>query len=280
MKLSKFLLLGALASSLGGLLFGFDTAVISGAEQGLKKYFDLSPFAHGFTNSIALIGTVVGAILAFLPAQHFGRKKSLIAIGFLYAISALGCALTGVWEWFILFRFIGGVGVGASSVIGPLYISEISPSAYRGRLVGLFQFNIVLGILLAFVSNYFINMYIQVESWRWMLGIEMIPAILFLGLTFKIPKSPRWLIENNMLEEGVLVLRLLGDVSPQTTLERIRRSLKGKTKKENLFQGKYLKPILLVFLMATFNQFSGINAIMYYAPRIFEMSGLATDTAF
>jgi len=280
MSLSKKLLTGAIVSSLGGLLFGFDTAVISGAEQGLKGFFELDAISHGFTNSIALIGTIIGAIFAFIPAQYWGRKKSLLIIGAFFGLSALGCAFTSSWELFLFYRFLGGLGVGASSVIAPMYISEISPSSHRGRLVGLFQFSIVFGILLAFISNYFLKIQISVDAWRWMLGVEAVPALFFFILTFFIPKSPRWLIIKGREEEGLKTLRELGDIKANETFEKIKGSLNKNKVKESLFQKKYFKPILLVFLMATFNQFSGINAIMYYAPRIFEMSGIAEDSAF
>jgi|TARA_R100000501_G_C2621246_1_gene114493 sugar porter (SP) family MFS transporter len=280
MGLSKKLLTGAIVSSLGGLLFGFDTAVISGAEQGLKEFFNLNAISHGFTNSIALIGTIIGAIFAFIPAQYWGRKKSLLIIGAFFGLSALGCAFTSSWELFLFYRFLGGLGVGASSVIAPMYISEISPSSHRGRLVGLFQFSIVFGILLAFISNYFLKIQISVDAWRWMLGVEAVPALFFFILTFFIPKSPRWLIIKGNGEDGLKTLRELGDLKANETFDRIKGSLNKDKVKESLFQKKYFKPILLVFLMATFNQFSGINAIMYYAPRIFEMSGIAEDSAF
>ncbi|HEY9183881.1 MAG TPA: sugar porter family MFS transporter [Salegentibacter sp.] len=280
MALSKKLLTGAIVSSLGGLLFGFDTAVISGAEQGLKVFYGLDPVAHGFTNSIALIGTIIGAIFAFWPAQELGRKKSLLFIGFLFGLSAIGCALTSNWELFLLYRYLGGLGVGASSVIAPMYISEISPATHRGRLVGLFQFSIVFGILLAFISNYFLKTEIQNDAWRWMLGVEAVPALIFFLLTFFIPKSPRWMIIKGNDEEGLNILKQLGDLKAKETFDSIKNSLQQNVKKEKLFQSKYFRPILLVFLMATFNQFSGINAIMYYAPRIFEMSGIGQDSAF
>ncbi|MGY5846598.1 sugar porter family MFS transporter [Salegentibacter sp. HM20] len=280
MKLSKQLLTGAIVSSLGGLLFGFDTAVISGAEQGLKEFFELDAISHGFTNSIALIGTIIGAIFAFWPAQKFGRKNSLLVIGAFFGLSAIGCALTSNWELFLFFRFLGGLGVGASSVIAPMYISEISPASHRGRLVGLFQFSIVFGILLAFISNYFINLNIDFEAWRWMLGVEAIPAGIFFILTFFITKSPRWIIFQGRDTEGLEILKNLGDKEASKTLSNIKNSLNNNVKKDNLFQRKYFKPLMLVFLMATFNQFSGINAIMYYAPRIFEMSGIGKDSAF
>ena len=280
MQLKRKLLIGAVVSSLGGLLFGFDTAVISGAEQGLKAFYMLDNFAHGFTNSIALIGTIIGAIFAFSPAQHLGRKKSLSIIGLFFGLSALGCGLTDNWYLFLFWRFLGGLGVGASSVIAPMYISEISPSDYRGRLVGLFQFSIVFGILLAFISNYFLKINMSSDSWRWMLGVEAIPAFIFFGLVFLIPKSPRWLVLRKRYEESFVILKALGEANPEERLQTIKGSFEQKKEQEKLFQRKYLKPLILVFLMATFNQFSGINAIMYYAPRIFEAAGIAKDSAF
>ena len=280
MQLKRKLLIGAVVSSLGGLLFGFDTAVISGAEQGLKAFYLLDNFAHGFTNSIALIGTIIGAIFAFSPAQHLGRKKSLSIIGLFFGLSALGCGLTDNWHLFLFWRFLGGLGVGASSVIAPMYISEISPSDYRGRLVGLFQFSIVFGILLAFISNYFLKINMSSDSWRWMLGVEAIPEFIFFGLVFLIPKSPRWLVFRKRYEESFVILKALGEANPEERLQTIKGSFEQKKEQEKLFQRKYLKPLILVFLMATFNQFSGINAIMYYAPRIFEAAGITKDSAF
>ncbi|MDN3670475.1 sugar porter family MFS transporter [Echinicola jeungdonensis] len=280
--MSKKLFLGAIVAALGGLLFGFDTAVISGAEQSIKEVFGLDSFQHGFTNAIALIGTIIGAMFAGKPGDRFGRRNSLIVLAIFYAVSAIGCALTVSWEAFIFYRFLGGLGVGASSVLGPMYISEIAPAAFRGRLVGLFQFNIVFGILLAFLSNFVINLNIEVDAWRWMLGVEAVPAVLFLGLLFLIPKSPRWLVKMDRNAEAFFVLEKLGNKLPQKTLQSIKDSLRedrqlGHVK---LFSKKYSYPLLLAFLLATFNQFSGINAIMYYAPRIFGMTGLAEDTAF
>lgn len=280
MDLNRKILAGAVVSSLAGLLFGYDTAVISGAEQGLKTFYQLNSVAHGFTTSIALIGTIFGAILAFFPAQKWGRKNSLILIGFFYALSAVGCAYTDSWKLFLLYRFVGGLAVGASSVIAPMYISEIAPSSHRGRLVGLFQFSIVFGILLAFLCNYFIKINMGEDAWRYMLGLEAVPATIFFMLAFLIPLSPRWLIINNRLSEGAKILRNLGDVNSQITVRVIQDSIGNPEAKEGLFQRKYFRPLMLAFLMATFNQFSGINAIMYYAPRIFEMSGIAEDSAF
>ena len=280
MRLNSKILWGSIVSSLAGLLFGFDTAVISGAEQGLMYYFESDPLAHGITTSIALVGTIFGAIFAFLPAQKWGRKHSLLVIAFLYALSAIGCALTSSWGLFLFYRLAGGLAVGASSVIAPMYISEISPKDYRGRLVGLFQFSIVFGILLAFISNYLINDAVEDNAWRWMLGVEAIPATIFFVLAFFIPRSPRWLILTGRKEEALRNLSQLEAGDPEISYRRISESDNTRGGKDALFQKKYARPILLVFLMATFNQFSGINAIMYYAPRIFEMSGIAEDSAF
>ncbi|AWW32770.1 MFS transporter [Echinicola strongylocentroti] len=279
--MTKKLFLGAIVASLGGLLFGFDTAVISGAEQSIKDVFHLEGFAHGFTNAIALIGTIFGAMFAGKPGDAFGRRNTLVVLAVFYAVSALGCAYSSSWEGFLFYRFLGGLGVGASSVLGPMYISEIAPAQYRGRLVGLFQFNIVFGILLAFFSNYIINNLIDQEAWRWMLGVEALPAALFLVLLFTIPQSPRWLVKMGREDEALQVLQKLGTLNPTQTFTEIKDSLykDQASKKVRLFSKQYSYPLLLAFLLATFNQFSGINAIMYYAPRIFGMTGLAEDTA-
>lgn len=271
----------ALIASLGGLLFGFDTAVISGAEQSIKEVYELDGFWHGFTNSIALIGTIIGAMCCGKPADKFGRRDTLIVLALFYMISAIGCAFAGSWFSLLFFRLLGGFGVGASSVIGPMYISEIAPPKLRGRLVAMFQFNIVFGMLLAFFSNYLLNSYLAENVWRWMLGVEAVPAFLFFSTLFFIPKSPRWLMLQNRDQEAVKVIESSGIKNvPQVVLE-IKESLKLKRerKTEKLFSKKFRFPLLLAFLFATFNQFSGINAIMYYAPRIFEMTGLAKDTA-
>ena len=280
-NMNKKLLLASVVAALGGLLFGFDTAVISGAEQSIKSVFHLDGFWHGFTNSIALIGTIIGAIFCSRPTDKYGRRNVLIVLAVFYAVSAIGSGLAGSWFSFLFYRFLGGLGVGASSVIGPMYISEISPARYRGRLVALFQFNIVFGILVAFFSNYLINALVPVDAWRWMLGVETLPAVLFFGLLFLIPESPRWLVHKNREEEAGKVLVSLGNENPQQVLGEIEESLKSEKQgvKEKLFSGKYSFPIMLAFLLATFNQFSGINAIMYYAPRIFEMTGLGKDAA-
>lgn len=271
----------ALIASLGGLLFGFDTAVISGAEQTIKEVYNLDGFWLGFTNSIALIGTIIGTIICGRPADKYGRKKSLQFLATLYIISALGCAFASSWYMLLFFRFVGGLGVGASSVIGPMYISEIAPAKQRGRLVAMFQFNIVLGILVAFFSNYIINLYITNEAWRWMLGVQVIPSVLFFVLLFLIPESPRWLLLKQKDAKAIQVMNEIGFADAATVIKEIRENAASQhhVSNEKLFTRKYRFAILLAVVFATLNQFSGINAIMYYAPRIFEMTGLEKNTA-
>ena len=269
--------------AMGGFLFGFDTAVISGAEQSIQKLWKLSDTMHGFAVAIALYGTVIGALFGGIPADKLGRKKTLFWIGILYLISAIGSALAPDIITFMVFRFIGGVGVGASSVAAPLYIAEISPPEKRGKLVALFQFNIVLGILIAYVSNYFVQG-IGGQDWRFMLGIEALPALLFSVMVLSVPRSPRWLIvKRNNVEEATSVFKSLG-----MTAEHISQSiidiknsivLESSGKQEPLFSKKFSLPVMLAVLIAFFNQVSGINAIIYYAPRIFELTGSGADTA-
>lgn len=266
-----------MAASLGGFLFGFDTAVISGVEKSIQQLWSLDSFSHGFTVAAALIGTVAGSLLAGAPAERYGRKRMLQVIGLLYVVTSLVTALTNAWLPFVIFRMLGGVGVGASSVVGPLYISEIAPAHNRGRLVALFQFNIVSGILIAFVSNYLLSG-VGEESWRWMLGVQAIPSLVFFGLAFMIPESPRWLALHGRVDEARTVLNKIGEPEPEKALSQIQESV-ADNGKESLLSSKYAKPITYAVMLAIFNQLSGINAIMYYAPRIFEMSGLSKDTA-
>lgn len=273
-----FMFYVAFVASLGGLLFGFDTAVISGAEKSIQQIYGLSDFAHGFTIATALIGTIIGALICSKPVEKYGRLKALKIIALLYFFSALGSALIINWYSFMFFRFLGGIAVGASSVVGPMYIAEISPSHWRGRFVAFFQFNIVLGIVLAYVSNYLINGI--PHDWRWMLGILAIPALLFAILLFTVPESPRWLMKQNREDEARDSLNKIGEANIDKELSEIKESLATSTSTgEKLFQKKYFRPLMYAFLIATFNQLSGINAILYYAPRIFEMSGLFRDSA-
>jgi sugar porter (SP) family MFS transporter len=260
----------ALIAALGGFLFGFETAVISGAEKTIQGLWSLSSFWQGFTVAASLIGTVLGSLIAGQPAKKYGRKKVLKVIAIMYLLSAIGCASSSVWLLFITFRFIGGVAVGASSVVGPMYISEIAPAHLRGRLAGSFQLNIVAGIFIAYLTN-FLFVDLGDGAWRWMLGIMVVPAALFWLLVRTIPESPRWLILNDRDTEAVPILQRLGEMNVPQAIADIRASVAAHT--ETLFQKKYSKPILFAVVLAMFNQLSGINAIIYYAPRIFEMAG-------
>lgn len=280
MKNTNIVFRSAIVAALGGFLFGFDTAVISGVEKSIQQLWALDSFKHGFTIASALIGTVIGSLIAGIPSEKFGRKRVLQAIGLLYLVTSIVTALTSSWEIFVMFRFLGGVGVGASSVVGPMYISEISPAANRGKLVGLFQFNVVCGILIAFVSNYLL-FGVSEESWRWMLGVQAFPSLVFFVMVFFVPESPRWLIKQKRIDEAHKVFTQVGESNPKDAMLIIEESLHSEVgvKKESLFNGNYNKPVMFAMTLAMFNQFSGINAIMYYAPRIFEMTGLAKDTA-
>ncbi|MGZ3929404.1 MAG: MFS transporter, partial [Mucilaginibacter sp.] len=269
--------------ALGGFLFGFDTAVISGAEKSIQQFWNLSVFEHGLTISIALIGTVIGSILGSRPSDHFGRKNTLYFVAIAYLLSSLGTAFADNWYMFLVFRFLGGLGVGTSSVTAPIYISEVSPADRRGRLVGLFQFNVVLGILISYLSNYLISQFGD-TSWRWMLGVQAFPAIIFLILIRFIPESPRWLIlKKQATGKALEILRIINPLNCDQELISIQNSSLdsngNRSKKESIFSGHYNKPILLAMLFAFFNQVSGINAIIYYAPRIFEMAGLGAHSS-
>ncbi len=280
----------SLTAALAGFLFGFDTVVISGANQPIKEIWDTNWFLgdsiftfHGiFIMSMALWGTVLGSLFGGVPCDRLGRKKTLLWIGILYFVSAVGSALATEPYSFSFFRFIGGVGVGASSVAAPIYISEISTADNRGRLTALYQFNIVFGILIAFISNYLIGMIFKEDiAWRWMLGIEGLPALIYTLMVLKIPNSPRWLALKGK-EESLIIQSLtsLGNDQEQTSisLTKIKAALQETTEKtkEKLFSGKYNKPLILAFLIAFFNQLSGINFVLYYAPEILERAGLAS----
>jgi MFS transporter, SP family, arabinose:H+ symporter len=267
--------------ALGGFLFGFDTAVISGAEQAIQQIWELNTIQHGLTVSIALIGTVLGALFGGIPSDRIGRKNTLFWIGVLYLISAMGSALATDWYSFLFFRFIGGLGVGASSVAAPMYISEIAPAKSRGRMVAMFQFNVVFGILLAYVSNYLLQD-AGSNAWRWMLGVEAFPAILFVGLVLLVPKSPRWLVvKKGAIEEARAVLMQINPSTAEAELKAIiaSKDREGAGPVASLFSRKYSLPVMLAVLFAVFNQVSGINAIIYYAPRIFEMAGFEKSSA-
>ncbi len=270
----------SLIAALAGFLFGFDTVVISGADQQLQALWHSSDVFHGVVVvGIALWGTVVGAILGGIPTNRWGRKKTLIWIGVFYTVSALGSALAGDPITFAVFRFIGGLGVGASTVAAPSYISEIAPAKDRGKLVGMYQFNIVFGILIAFFSNYLLSG-IGDNAWRWMMGVEAFPAFLYTLMTFSIPKSPRWLLSKSRIEEAKKVLQ---NLNPRADIEKMILEINADGDRalshENIFMKKYRFPLILAFLIAFFNQLSGINAFLYYAPRILEEAGLGTSTA-
>ncbi len=274
--------LSTVVAALGGLLFGFDTAVISGTTEALQRIFDLDEFWLGFTVAIALIGTIVGAFSAGKPADRFGRRRVLFVLAVFYFISALGSALAQTWIPFLLYRFLGGLAVGGASVVAPMYIAEIAPAHLRGRLVAVNQLNIVSGILLAFFSNYVVSQLIEgAVAWRWMFGVEAFPSALFFVLLFFIPFSPRWLAKQGRTDEARAVLTQLGEPDVDRELSEIIASLQEEAgkKEANLFQRRYAFPILLALGIAMFNQLSGINALMYYAPRIFQQAGAAADDA-
>jgi sugar porter (SP) family MFS transporter len=278
----KNVFLWSLVIALGGFLFGFDTAVISGAEQSIQKYWSLNAFEHGLTVSIALIGTVLGSLLGAIPCDRLGRKKTLYCIAALYLISSLGTSLASNWYVFLVFRFMGGIGVGASSVTAPIYISEISPAERRGKLVGLFQFNVVFGIVVSYLSNYLIGLTGQ-HSWRLMLGIQAIPSAIFFLLLRYVPESPRWLIlKKNKVKEAREILDIINPATAdkiQTAIIESAHNDDPAEQKEPLFSFRYKTPVMLAILFAVFNQVSGINAIIYYAPRIFEMTGLGESSS-
>lgn len=281
MKNIRSLLYASIVAALAGFLFGFDTAVISGADKPIQELWQTSSLFHGtFIMSMALWGTVFGALFGGIPCDKYGRKNTLIAIGVLYFISAMGSALATDPFIFSFFRFIGGLGVGASSVAAPTYISEIAPASKRGRLVILYQFMIVLGILIAFLTNFIVGSVITENAWRWMLGLEAVPAFIYLAMVFGIPNSPRWLILHKKDEatarEIILALDPQQNVDEEITAINTTEKL---DKNNNFFSGKYTFPIVLAFLIAFFNQLSGINFVIYYSPRIFESAGLASSTA-
>jgi MFS transporter, SP family, arabinose:H+ symporter len=278
MKLNSFLLKATIVAALGGLLFGFDTAVIAGATKALSEVFGLSPASLGFTVASALWGTVLGSMLAGYPGDRFGRRDSLRILAVLYVLSALGCGFAWNWNSFVVARFIGGLAIGGSSVLGPMYIAEIAPARYRGRLVGLFQFNIVFGILLAYFSNYALGLLdLGSLEWRWKLGVAAIPSVAFFAMLFGIPRSPRWLVKKGRVDEAREVLRLTGETDYEQDLKDIVESIDAEhgLGSEPLFRSKYRLPIYLAIAIGMFNQLSGINAILYYLNDIFERAGFS-----
>ena len=278
MKLNAYLAKSTIVAALGGLLFGFDTAVISGTTSALTSTYDLSPTLLGVTVASALWGTILGAMLAGLPGERYGRRDSLRVMAILYLVSALGCAAAWNWTALVFFRCIGGLGIGGSSVLGPMYIAEIAPAKLRGRLVGFFQFNVVLGILLAYFSNYLIGLQrFGASEWRWELGVAAVPAALFFVMLFTIPRSPRWLVKKGRVEEARAVLQMTGDENFEHDLQEIVASIDIEQKQaaEKLFTRKYAFPIFLAVSIGMFNQLSGINAILYYLNDIFGHAGFS-----
>jgi sugar porter (SP) family MFS transporter len=275
----------SLTSALAGFLFGFDTVVISGAEQTIQSLWNLGPGLHGLAMGSALYGTVLGAMLGGWPTDRFGRKITLLFVGLLYVLSAVGCGFASGVGMFIAARFIGGVGIGISTVAAPLYISEISPPAYRGRLAGMFQFNIVFGILVSFASIALIAKLGGDQAWRWMLGIAAVPSLVYTLLCFALPESPRWLIaRKGDRAAGLEVLKLIEPAMPQGKLEAHADEILAASRSERpsgagFWTPQLRLPIMLAFLIAFFNQLSGINAVLYFAPRIFELTGLGQQAA-
>jgi SP family xylose:H+ symportor-like MFS transporter len=282
--MNPLVLRSAIVAALGGLLFGFDTAVISGTTQDLERVYDISGFWLGFTVATALIGTIVGALIAGRPVDRYGRKKVLFAIGILYFIGALGSGLVSNLWLFMLFRFIGGIGVGVASVVAPIYTAEVAPPRYRGRLVGLVQFNIVLGILVAYLSNFILANTLSADiAWRWMFMVMALPAAVFFLLLFTTPETPRWLFLVGRRDEAVEVVNRLTNSRDEAEFE-IREIEQTLATHASLAQAPFFvrqnrKVILLAVAIAAFNQLSGINAILYYAPDIFRMAGAGDNAA-
>ena len=269
----------SLVAALAGFLFGFDTVVISGADKTLQSLWGSSNAFHGIVvMGMALWGTVTGSLFGAIPTHRLGRKKTLLWVGVFYTVSALGSALANDPISFAVFRFIGGIGVGVSTIAAPAYISEIAPAKNRGRLVGMYQFSLVLGILIAFVSNYLLSD-IGENAWRWMMGVEAFPAVLYTALCFGIPKSPRWLITRGALDKA---RSIYDQIDPEGTFDQLVKEIQQSAEddqNESILDKKYRFPLKLAFLVAFFNQLSGINAFLYYAPRIFEEGGLGASTS-
>lgn len=285
MSTRQYIYLNSMVAAMAGFLFGFDTVVISGANLPIKTLWNTTPWFHGlFIMSMALWGTVLGALFGGIPTEKYGRKKVLFWIGVLYAVSAIGSALATDPYLFSFFRFIGGVGVGVSSVVAPTYIAEISTSSIRGRLVALYQFNIVFGILIAFLSNYLLVGFDGINDWRWMLGVEAIPALIYTIMVLRVPESPRWLItRRNDIASAEKILRDLGaNVKEEIqAILALNKKEAGDDSNEPFFTKRLSKPIWLAFFIAFFNQISGINFILYYSPEILERAGLAAkDSLF
>jgi sugar porter (SP) family MFS transporter len=278
MRPNLHLIKATLTGALGGLLFGFDTVVISGAIDALVRLYGLSPQGKGLTVAIGLVGTVVGALGAGVVGQKLGGREALRITAVLYVVSAVGCGLAWSWPVFMVFRFVGGLGIGASSVLGPVYIAELAPAKWRGRLVATFQFNVVFGIVLAYTSNYAIRtLHLGATEWRWQVGVAALPAVAFLALLFGIPRSPRWSASRNRIDDALAVLKMMGEPDPKGELEDIRAAIgqEHATANQPVFQWKYRYPLFLAISIGAFNQLAGINAILYYLPNIFAAAGFS-----
>jgi SP family arabinose:H+ symporter-like MFS transporter len=276
MRPNSNLMKATLSGALGGLLFGFDTVVIAGAIDALVNLYHLSPQNKGVTVAIGLVGTVIGALGAGHVGQRLGGRETLRITALLYIVSAFGCGLAWDWYSFMVFRFIGGLGIGASSVLGPVYIAELSPAKWRGRLVATFQLNVVFGIMVAYLSNYLIRtMHLGATEWRWQVGIAGAPAIVFLILLFGIPRSPRYCAARNRDDEALQILRQMGEENPEAELADIRKALDEEhaVEHEPVFRWKYRYPLFLAISIGMFNQLAGINAILYYVNNIFAAAG-------
>jgi SP family arabinose:H+ symporter-like MFS transporter len=283
-RVTRVVLRSAVVAALGGLLFGFDTAVIAGTTRALSQVFSLTPQTLGVTVSSALWGTILGTVYAGYGADRWGRRDSLRVMAALYLVSAIGCGLAWSWPALLFFRILGGVGIGGSSVFGPMYIAEISPTAWRGRLVGVFQFSLVVGILAAYLSNYVISLQgLGTNEWRWQLGVAAVPSLVFFLLLFSIPRSPRWLVKAGRLAEARLVLVKIGEPDVERELSDIARSLVVEdahgSKNDMLFSRAHRFPIFLAVSIAAFSQFSGINAVLYYLNDIFGAAGFTRTSA-
>jgi len=272
------LMKATLTGALGGLLFGFDTVVISGIIDSVVKLYGLSDYGKGWTVAIALIGTVAGSFSAGVVGHKLGSRETLRLTAVLYILSAVGSALAWNWPSLMVFRFIGGLGIGASSVLGPVYIAELAPAKWRGRLVGAFQFNVVFGILVAYTSNYLIRLlHLGATEWRWQVGVAAVPALGFLILLFGIPRSPRWSASRDRIDEALQVLKLMGEPEPEAELADIRKALAEEhaSAHEPVFRWKYRYPLFLAISIGAFNQLAGINAILYYLNDIFQAAGFS-----
>jgi SP family arabinose:H+ symporter-like MFS transporter len=280
--LNRYLVKATTVGALGGLLFGFDTAVIAGTTEQLSTVFHLTPVTLGLTVSIGLAGTIVGAMSSGVLGQKIGGREALRIMAILYTISAIGCAFAWNWDALMVSRFIGGLGIGGSSVLGPVYIAELAPAKWRGRMVGLFQINIVVGILLAYLSNYIITaQHLGEAQWRWEFGVAIIPSILFLVMLYGIPRSSRWLVTTNQTEEARQVLEMMGSPNSEAELREIMDSIHMERgmKPEPLFNGRYTLPIFLAVSIGLFNQLAGINALLYYSNSIFASAGFSSNSA-